>query len=58
MAAGLFRFLMNGVLFAFGAVFAQFDTIGIVFLVFVTAVISVFTFCAGQGNFNAHDSTS
>ena len=45
---------MKRVLFAMGAIFVQFDTIGIVFLVFITVVVSVFAFCASQNNFYAH----
>ena len=45
---------MKRVLFAMGAVFVQFDTIGIVFLIFITVVVSVFAFCASQNNFYAH----
>ena len=41
---------MNGVLFAERAIFADFDPVGIVFLILVIVVISLFTFGARQSN--------
>ena len=46
----LLRFLMNGMLFAERAVFVEFDSVRIVFLILIIVVISLLTFGASQSD--------
>ena len=46
----LLRFLMNGMLLAERAVFVEFDSVRIVFLILIIVVISLLTFGASQSD--------
>ena len=50
----LFCFFMRSMLLAEFAILFNLDTVGIVFLVFVGLIISLFAFCAGQSNQHTH----
>ena len=47
---GLFRFFMLGVFLAERAVFVEFDSVRIVFLILIIVVISLLTFGASQSD--------
>ena len=51
-------FLMQGVLAAEPAVLVHFQSVGVIFLIFLGIVVSLFAFAASEGNFDSHNGTS